>query len=127
MGNPVSCSEEVDCAGTCNGSAIVDCAGTCNGSAIVDGNNCTNISYSTTILPLFTTDELCTSCHVHSVSFFSHINIMSVVNESDSTNSTLIKKLKGQAGTQMPKNKDPLEQLIITLIATWIQEGAQDN
>ena len=56
-----------------------------------------------------------------------HINIMSVVNESDSTNSTLIKKLKGQAGTQMPKNKDPLEQLIITLIATWIQEGAQDN
>ena len=114
MGNPISCTEGLDCSGECGGDALEDTFG-----------NCSNISYSATIKPLFTTGELCTSCHY--VSFFSHITIMSVINAGDSTNSTLIKRLKGQGVTQMPKNKDPLEQPIITLIATWIQEGAQDN
>ena len=31
MGDPVSCSEGLDCAGKCGGSAVMDCAGTCNG------------------------------------------------------------------------------------------------
>ena len=52
---------------------------------------------------------------------------MSVVEVSDSTNSVLIKRLKGDGVTQMPKNKTPLEAQIITSIATWIQEGALDN
>jgi hypothetical protein len=41
--------------------------------------------------------------------------------------SVLIKRLKGDGVTQMPKNKTPLEAQIITSIATWIQEGALDN
>ena len=124
MGNPVSCSEELDCVGECGGSSTLDCAGTCGGGAILDGDNCTNISYSATIQPLFITDDLCTSCH--DVSFFDHANILSKVIAGDSTNSTLIKRLKGQDVTQMPLGKVPLESPIISLIATWIQEGAMD-
>ena len=126
-GTPLSCSEESDCAGECGGSAEVDCAGTCNGDAISDGTNCTNISYAATIQPLFITDGLCTSCHVHDVLFFDHANILSKVIAGDSTNSTLIKRLKGQGVTQMPMDKDPVGSPIITLIATWIQEGAKEN
>ena len=71
------------------------------------------------------TNDLCTSCH--SVSFFDHANIVSKVIVGDSTNSTLIMRLKGQIDPQMPKNKDPLGNQIITLIGTWVEEGALDN
>ena len=101
--------------------AIVDECGVCGGG----GSTCSNISYATTIKPIFTTNQLCTSCH--SVSFFSHVNLMSVVEVADSSNSMLIKRLKGEVTPQMPKNKTPLEAQIITSIATWIQEGALDN
>ena len=123
----LSCSDGYDCAYECDGSATLDCAGTCNGDAELVDVNCTNISYSETIQPLFITDDLCTSCHVHSVSFFDHANILSKVIAGDSTNSTLIKRLKGQGLTQMPMGKDPVGSPIITLIATWIQEGAKEN
>ena len=58
-----SCSETVDCDGECGGLAVEDCAGVCNGSAIEneDNGNCTNISYSLTIQPIFTAN--CTNCH----------------------------------------------------------------
>ena len=124
----VSCPDGLDCLGVCGGTAEVDCAGTCNGAAVVDNNgSCSNISYSATIQPLFITDDLCTSCHVHSVTFFDHTNILLKVVIGDSTNSTLIKRLKGQGVTQMPMDKDPVGSPIITLIATWIQEGAKEN
>ena len=128
MGDPLSCSDELGCDGVCGSNAIIDCAGTCNGEAVIDSNgSCSNISYSATIQPLFITDNLCTSCHVHSIPFFDHTNILSKVVVGDSTNSALIKRLKGQGVTRMPMNKDPIENSIITLIATWIQEGAIDN
>ena len=127
--SPVSCSEDLDCAGECGGYATLDCAGTCNGAAILDGNNCTIISYSATIQPIFDTN--CTGCHGGSAGLFldTYANLIlgNVVSSGDSINSLLIKKLKGTAGTQMPQNKDPLGAQIITLIATWIQEGAKDN
>ena len=122
----VNCPDGLDCSGECGGSAIVDCAGTCNGNAVEDNNGyCTNISYSATIQPLFITDNLCTSCH--NVSLFDHENISSLVSTGDSTSSTLIIRLKGQVTPQMPKDKDSFEGSIITLIATWIQEGAANN
>jgi len=127
MGDPLSCSSGYDCTGKCGGDATLDCAGICDGDAISNGTNCTNISYAATIQPLFITDNLCTSCHVHDVSFFDHANILSKVIAGDSTNSTLIKRLKGQDVTQMPMGKDPVGSPIITLIATWIQEGAKEN
>ena len=128
MGDPLSCSDELGCDGVCGSNAVIDCAGICNGGAVVDNNgSCSNISFAATIQPLFITDDLCTSCHVHNVSFFDHENILSKVEIGDSTNSTLIKRLKGQSVIQMPMNKDPVGNPIITLIATWIQEGAINN
>ena len=120
-GDETDCTQELDCNSVCGGAAINDACGVCDGN----GSTCSNISYSTTIQPIFITDQLCTFCH--SVSFFTHVNLMSVVEVSDSTNSVLIKRLKGDGVTQMPKNKTPLEAQIITSIATWIQEGALDN
>ena len=120
--DPLSSGDETDCTQELDGGAAInDACGVCDGN----GSTCSNISYSTTIKPIFTTNQLCTSCH--SVSFFTHVNLMSVVEVSDSTNSVLIKRLKGDGVTQMPKNKTPLEAQIITSIATWIQEGALDN
>ena len=134
MGDPVSCSEGLDCTGECGGVAVLDCAGTCNGAAILDGDNCTNISYSATIQPIFSTAELCTSCHTEEdgsggLSLESYENLISddVVANRDSTNSKLIKRLKGDGVTQMPLGKNALDAQIITLIATWIQEGAINN
>ena len=123
------CSSVVDCAGECGGSAVIDCAGDCGGVAEEDNGNCINISYTATIQPIFDAD--CTGCHGGSSGLYlnSYDNLISseVVVAGDSTNSLLIKKLKGTAGTTMPKDQNPLSAQIITLIATWIQEGALEN
>ena len=134
MGDPLSCSDGYDCADECDGSATLDCAGTCNGDAELVDDNCTNISYSATIQPLFSTNDYCTECHAGSsgsggLSLESYDNLISddVVVNADSTNSKLIKRLKGDGVTQMPLGKNTLDSEIITLIATWIQEGAKNN
>ena len=136
MGDPISCSEGLDCAGECGGTLVFDCAGTCNGSAIEDvSGNCTNISYSATIQSIFSTNNYCTSCHSGSsssdgLSLESYENFISddVVVIGDSTNSKLIKRLKGDGIAQMPfGGKESLDAPVITLIAIWIQEGAKNN
>ena len=135
MGDPLSCSDGYDCADECDGSATLDCAGTCNGDAELVDDNCTNISYSATIQPLFSTNDYCTSCHVGEsgsggLSLESYEKLISddIVAVGDSTNSKLIKRLKGDGVAQMPfGGKEALDAQIITLIATWIQEGAQNN
>ena len=127
-GSPVDnvCAGEWDCAGVCNGGAVRDCAGTCGGSALLSARDCTNVSYAATIQPIFSTN--CTSCHGGSGGLFltSYSVLMEsdVVNPGNSAESQLIKKLKGTAGTRMPKNQDPLDDAIIKLIETWIDEGA---
>ena len=130
----------LDCAGNCGGDAVADCIGDCNGSAIEDscgvcdgdGSNC-NISYSSTIQPLFSS---CAGCHGNSggLSLSSYVNLMSggnsgaVVIAGNGSGSLLVKKLRGTAsGLQMPKNQDPLDDATINLIETWINEGALDN
>ena len=50
-----------------------------------------------------------------------------VVNPNNSITSTLIQRLKGTSGTQMPKNQEPLDEATINLIETWIDEGALNN
>ena len=128
--NPVSseteveCTSDLDCADVCGGSAVEDTCGVCNG----DGSTC-NISYSTTIQPIFNNN--CTGCHGGSggLSLTSYSLLMEndVVNPGNSAESQLIKKLKGTAGTQMPKNQNPLVDATIDLIETWIDEGAENN
>ena len=123
------CTLDLDCNGVCGGSAVEDCAGTCDGSALLSNGDCTNISYTATIQPIFSTN--CTGCHGGSggLSLTSYSLLMEndVVNPGNSAESQLIKKLKGTAGTQMPKNQNPLDDATIELIETWIDEGALDN
>ena len=127
------CSEGLDCEGECGGSAVVDCAGTCNGGAFIVDDNCTNISYSTTIQPILTAN--CTSCHGgnHStgLDLSSYTGLMvgsnngPVIIAGDHVNSLLWQRV--DAG-EMPPNPDPdLSSNEVSLIAQWINEGAINN
>ena len=120
---------EQDCIGTWGGNAEIDCAGTCNGSAILDGSTCTNISYSSVIEPIWT--SRCTPCHISgssgglSLSSYQNLSSNDVIVPSQSASSLLISKLESGA---MPANTPCcLESSLIQLIATWIDEGAQEN
>ena len=117
-----------------DGGAVEDCARTCDGSAILSNGDCTNISYTATIQPIFSTN--CTSCHGGSggLSLSTYTSIIiggnsgAMVTPGDGSGSLLVKKLRGTAsGSQMPKNQDPLDEATINLIETWIDEGALDN
>jgi len=118
--------EVQDCAGACGGSAVNDNCNVCGG----DNSSCVN--YSTEIQPLFSS---CTGCHGSSggLSLSSYNSLMTggnsgaVVIPEDGSGSLLVKKLRGTAGTQMPKNQTPLNDTTINLIETWINEGALDN
>ena len=130
-GDPLSndCTEGLDCAGECGGTAIEDCAGICDGSALLSNGECTNISYTATIQPIFNTN--CTGCHGGSggLTLTSYSDLMgnNVVDPGDGAASKLIQKLKGTSGTQMPQNQDPLDETTINLIETWIDEGALEE
>ena len=134
--NPVSseteveCTSDLDCAGECGGDAVEDTCGVCNG----DGSTC-NISYSTTIQPIFNNN--CTGCHGSSgaLSLDSWGDLMAgtsnngpVVISENGSGSRLIQKLQGTAsGSQMPASGCCLDASVIQLIETWIDEGAEDN
>ena len=130
-GDPLSndCTEGLDCAGECGGTAVEDCAGICDGSALLSNGECTNISYTATIQPIFNTN--CIGCHGGSggLTLTSYSDLMGndVVDPGDSAASKLIQRLKGTSGMQMPKNQDPLNETTINLIENWIDEGALNN
>ena len=136
-GTPLSCSEELDCAGECGGSAEVDCTGTCNGDAILDGDNCTNISYSATIQPIFSAN--CGNCHGGSggLDLDTHAHVMTgggsgPVIDCDQTAGTCASETsylwqRINTGAMPPGNNPDLSSEEISLIAQWINEGAQEN
>jgi mono/diheme cytochrome c family protein len=94
-----------------------------------EGEEIVDVDYATEIQPIFNAN--CTSCHGSSgglsLSSYSTLKAGNVVVSGNGTGSLLIKKLKGEAGTQMPKGNTPLEDATINLIITWIDEGALDN
>jgi len=126
----ITCTSGVfDCAGVCDGTAVEDECGVCNG----DGSTC-NISYSSTIQPIFTTK--CTNCHGTSggLTLTSYSGLMNGGNSGDvvisgnGSESRLIQKLRGTAlGSQMPASGCCLEEATINFIERWIDEGAMDN
>ena len=133
--NPVSseteveCTSDLDCAGECDGDAVEDTCGVCNG----DGATC-NISYSTTIQPIFNNN--CTGCHGSSgglnLGSYSTLNnggtSGAVIIAENGAGSRLIQKLRGTAsGSQMPASGCCLDASVIQLIETWIDEGAENN
>ncbi len=136
-GDPLSndCTEELDCAGECGGTATIDVCGECDGSGLNNDDCCGNSSscvhYSTEIQPIFTAN--CTNCHVNlnlgdlSLSSYDDLMENDVVDPGDSAASKLIQRLKETSGTRMPQNQDPLDEATINLIETWIDEGALDN
>ncbi len=136
-GDPLSndCTEELDCAGECGGTATIDVCGECDGPGLNNDDCCGNSSscvhYSTEIQPIFTAN--CTNCHVNlnlgdlSLSSYDDLMENDVVDPGDSAASKLIQRLKETSGTRMPQNQDPLDEATINLIETWIDEGALDN
>ena len=67
-------------------------------------------------------------------SFSNLVNVQSVlfsqfkrVEPNNSTNSLLIKILKGEVSPRMPFNRTPLSTVVIDSIAKWIDNGAQNN
>ena len=137
-GEPLSndCTEELDCAGECGGTATIDVCGECDGSGLNSDDCCGDSSscvhYSTEIQPIF--DANCTPCHITStrnnLSLSNYTNIMSgnstngpVIVSGDHANSLLWQKVN--SGSMPPSGQLTSDQ--INLIATWIDEGALDN
>ena len=67
-------------------------------------------------------------------SFSNLINVQSLlfpqfkrVEPNNSSNSLLIKILRGEVSPRMPFNRDPLSPVVIDSIAKWIDEGAMNN
>ena len=129
-GDPLSndCTEGLDCAGECGGTATIDVCGECDGSG--DSSSC--VHYSTEIQPIF--DANCTPCHITStrnnLSLSNYTNIMSgnstngpVIVSGDHANSLLWQKVN--SGSMPPSGQLTSDQ--INLIVTWIDEGALDN
>jgi len=135
-GNPVSsvteaveCTLDLDCNGVCGGASVQDTCGVCDG----DGSTC-NISYSTTIQPIFNNN--CTGCHGSSgglnLGSYSTLNnggtSGAVIIAENGSGSRLKQKLRGTAsGSQMPASGCCLDASVIDLIETWIDEGAENN
>ena len=130
------CTEELDCAGECGGTATIDVCGECDGSGLNSDDCCGDSSscvhYSTEIQPIF--DANCTPCHITStrnnLSLSNYTNIMSgnstngpVIVSGDHANSLLWQKVN--SGSMPPSGQLTSDQ--INLIATWIDEGALDN
>ena len=137
-GDPLSndCTEGLDCAGECGGTATIDVCGECDGSGLNSDDCCGDSSscvhYSTEIQPIF--DANCTPCHITStrnnLSLSNYTNIMSgnstngpVSVPGDHTNSLLWQKVN--SGSMPPSGQLTSGQ--INLIATWIDEGALNN
>ena len=123
----VECTLDLDCNGVCGGSSIEDTCGLCDG----DGSTC-NISYSTTIQPIFTAN--CTPCHITSTRNDLSLSSYSSITSGNSTNGPVIIAgehansllwQKVNAGSMPPSGQLTTDQ--INLIATWIDEGARDN
>ena len=82
----------------------------------------------------------CKDCHIDGnaggLNLSSYDNLMMgnsnngpVVIEGNGAESLIIKKLRGTAsfGSQMPLGGTPLDESVISLIETWIKEGANSS
>ena len=93
-----------------------------------------SVDYNSQIQSYFNT--ACTQCHGSSggLNLTSYSNLISggnhgpVIISGNSAESILIQKLLGTTnfGSQMPNNNPPSSEETITLISTWIDEGANE-
>ncbi len=100
------------------------------------------VSYARDIQPLFSSSCGGAGCHinqsVNGVELTNYQQVMSsigvqygeaIVDPGDPDSSPLVDKIEPtpQFGTRMPQNRAPLSAQKITLIRTWIAEGAANN
>ncbi len=100
-----------------------------------NGNPDDRISYQSEIQPIFNSN--CTGCHGSSggLDLTSYTGLMTggdhgaVISPGDGTGSILIQKLKSDPpfGGQMPPDSSPLSSILIDLISSWIDAGAENN
>ena len=111
----------------CEGSTVKDICGICDG----DGSTC-NITFSETIQPIF--DDSCINCH--NGSHFTGLDLRSYTGVTESSNNNVQIIISGDhensllwqyvnSGTMPPSGQLTSDQ--VNLIATWIDEGAQNN
>ena len=94
------------------------------------------VDYATEIQPIFNNNG-CTGCHGGSGGLIltSYENLMlgnsnnsPVVTAGNGAGSFIIQKLLGTAtGAQMPSGGSPLDEAVISLLETWIDEGALEE
>tara|TARA_Y100000294_G_C8533899_1_gene328175 strand:+ start:587 stop:1177 length:591 start_codon:yes stop_codon:yes gene_type:complete len=137
--NDGSCAFEEDICGICGGAGVEadDCCDegvTTDDCGVCGGDNSSCVNFIDEILPIFNTN--CTGCHGNSsglnLSTYSNLmnggNIGSAVIPGDGANSLIIQKLRGTGpGSQMPLGGNALDESLISLIETWINEGALNN
>ena len=135
---PTECDTCMDNTVVING-ALGDCD-TCVDDAIVNndpddcgecgGDNSSCVNYSSEIQPILSSH--CTECHPNSggLDLFSYANLMeggnsgTVIVPGDHVNSYLWQRVENGS---MPPSNTVLSSEEISLIAQWINEGAQDN
>jgi len=119
-----------DCNGDCGGSAVEDCAGTCDGSALLIDEDCTNISYTATIQPIFNTN--CIGCHNGGHSSGLDLRTYAGVIAGGNSGAVIANNhanslLWNYVNTDYMPPNGTLTSSQINLIETWINEGAEDN
>lgn len=95
-----------------------------------------NVSFGIHVQPLFNQACALSGCHddgTHESKLIltSHSGVMNaqlmVIIPGDPQNSTLVQRIEGRVGLQMPLNRNPLNSNQITGIRAWIGEGARNN
>ncbi len=135
-----TCALVEDICGICGGAGVEadDCCDegeTTDDCGLCGGDNSSCVNFTDEIQPIFNTN--CSGCHINTISgglnLSSHSNLMNGGNSDvavipyDGTNSLIIQKLRGTAsGSQMPMGGS-LDESFISLIETWINEGALNN
>lgn len=130
-------------------SIVMTTNGQTTSASFTASNQVTPISFANDVQPIFTANCTSRGCHIPA-NLTGSLNLsvgaargqlvgiasagspgQTRVIAGDSTNSYLIKKLKGAGtglvGNQMPDGFPPLAAGTITIIARWIQEGANNN
>ena len=118
IGDPVSCTQEIDCTGICGGGAIVDDCGICG------GNNLSCKYYLDEIQPIFNIS--CISCHdgyhesgLELTSYSATINGLVII-PGDHTNSKLWQYV--DSGYMPMGGGADLSTVQVTKIASWIDD-----
>lgn len=117
--------------------------GSDNGDGNGNGDTIENVSFSSTIQPIF--DQSCGSgaCHINSsqngVNLSNYQNVINsegqqygrlIVDPGDADNSPLYDKIASsdpENGSRMPRGGSPLSDTKIEQVRVWINEGANNN